>query len=153
MFNETLFHSLPYARAILEAWRADYNNERPYSRVAGRLDEPRHLRRRTAVRYAAPRRPLRSADRRHHRPRIRVRGSVRLPAGSSGPAFRPDDGRDADDGSVRSQHRSIRQRRGRRSRGPFRMPKLTMEQGAMESLVTFQIFRQLEASTPPSELP
>ena len=36
-----------------------------------------------------------------------------LPAGSSRPAFCLDDGRDADDGSVRSQHRSIRQRRGR----------------------------------------
>jgi hypothetical protein len=35
---------------------------------AARLDEPRHLRRSTAVRCAALHRRLRSADRRHHRP-------------------------------------------------------------------------------------
>jgi hypothetical protein len=29
----TLFRSLPYARAVLEAWRADYNTERPHSRL------------------------------------------------------------------------------------------------------------------------
>jgi transposase InsO family protein len=56
--------------------------------LAARLDEPSHLRRSTAVRYAALRRRLRSADRRHHRPAgynrtpdsnrnwIKVRGNV-----------------------------------------------------------------------------
>jgi putative transposase len=33
LLNETLFRSLPHARAVLEAWRADYNNERPHSRL------------------------------------------------------------------------------------------------------------------------
>jgi putative transposase len=31
LLNETLFHSLPQARAVLEAWRRDYNAERPHS--------------------------------------------------------------------------------------------------------------------------
>jgi hypothetical protein len=31
--NETLFRSLPHARAVLEAWRHDYNNERPHSKL------------------------------------------------------------------------------------------------------------------------
>jgi Integrase core domain len=29
----TLFRSLPHARAVLEAWRTDYNTERPHSRL------------------------------------------------------------------------------------------------------------------------
>ena len=33
LLNETLFRSLSHTRAILEAWRADYNNERPHSRL------------------------------------------------------------------------------------------------------------------------
>jgi Integrase core domain len=56
-----------HIRAVLEAWRADYNNERPHSRL-GCLDESSHLRRSTAVRRAALHRRLRSADRRHNRP-------------------------------------------------------------------------------------
>ncbi len=31
--NETLFRSLPQARAALENWRADYNGQRPHSRL------------------------------------------------------------------------------------------------------------------------
>ena len=31
--NETLFRSLPHTRAVLEAWRADYNTNRPHSRL------------------------------------------------------------------------------------------------------------------------
>jgi putative transposase len=31
--GETLFHSLPHTRAVLEAWRADYNTNRPHSRL------------------------------------------------------------------------------------------------------------------------
>ena len=33
LLNETLFHSLPHARAALDAWRADYNHDRPHSRL------------------------------------------------------------------------------------------------------------------------
>ena len=33
LLNETLFRSLSHTRAVLEAWRADYNNERPHSRL------------------------------------------------------------------------------------------------------------------------
>ena len=33
LLNETLFRSLAHARAALEAWRADYNSERPHSRL------------------------------------------------------------------------------------------------------------------------
>ena len=33
LLNETLFRSLPHARAVLEAWRPDYNDERPHSRL------------------------------------------------------------------------------------------------------------------------
>jgi putative transposase len=33
LLNETLFRSLPHARAVLEAWRQDYNAERPHSRL------------------------------------------------------------------------------------------------------------------------
>src|ERR1700737_3881722 len=35
LLNETLFRSLPHARAVLEVWRADYNTERPHSRLGG----------------------------------------------------------------------------------------------------------------------
>jgi putative transposase len=31
--NETLFRSLPHARAVLDAWRRDYNEERPHSKL------------------------------------------------------------------------------------------------------------------------
>jgi putative transposase len=33
LLNETLFRSLPHARAMLEAWRHDYNEERPHSKL------------------------------------------------------------------------------------------------------------------------
>jgi putative transposase len=33
LLNETLFRSLPHARSALEAWRRDYNAERPHSRL------------------------------------------------------------------------------------------------------------------------
>jgi len=54
LLNETLFRSLPHARAVLEAWRADYNDERPHSRLGWM----------TPSIYAAERRSaaLRSAD-------------------------------------------------------------------------------------------
>ena len=34
LLNETLFGSLGHARAALEAWRRDYNNERPHSKLS-----------------------------------------------------------------------------------------------------------------------
>lgn len=34
--NETLFTSLPHARAVLAAWRHDYNTVRPHSRLGGK---------------------------------------------------------------------------------------------------------------------
>jgi putative transposase len=33
LLNETLFRSLPQTRVVLEAWRADYNTNRPHSRL------------------------------------------------------------------------------------------------------------------------
>ena len=33
LLNETLFRSLPHARAVLEAWRGDYNETRPHSKL------------------------------------------------------------------------------------------------------------------------
>ena len=33
LLNETLFRSLPHARAVLEAWRCDYNEQRPHSKL------------------------------------------------------------------------------------------------------------------------
>lgn len=33
LLNETLFRSLPHARAVLEAWRRDYNEVRPHSKL------------------------------------------------------------------------------------------------------------------------
>ena len=37
--NETLFSSLTQARAVLDAWRADYNGVRPHSALANRTPE------------------------------------------------------------------------------------------------------------------
>jgi putative transposase len=36
LLNETLFRSLPHARAVLETWRADYNHERPHSAIGNK---------------------------------------------------------------------------------------------------------------------
>ena len=33
LLTETLFRSLPHARAVLETWRRDYNQERPHSKL------------------------------------------------------------------------------------------------------------------------
>ena len=33
LLNETLFRSLPHARAVLETWRRDYNERRPHSKL------------------------------------------------------------------------------------------------------------------------
>ncbi len=33
LLNETLFRSLPHARSVLEAWRRDYNERRPHSKL------------------------------------------------------------------------------------------------------------------------
>ena len=50
LLNETLFRSLPHTHAVLEAWRADYNTNRPHSRLG----------------WMSP--AIYAADRRHHRP-------------------------------------------------------------------------------------
>ena len=34
--NETLFTSLAHARFVLDAWRHDYNNVRPHSKLGGK---------------------------------------------------------------------------------------------------------------------
>jgi len=54
LLNETLFRSLAHTRTALEAWRADYNSERPHSRLGWM----------SPAIYAAERRSaaLRSAD-------------------------------------------------------------------------------------------
>jgi putative transposase len=54
LLNETLFRSLAHTRAGLEAWRADYNTDRPHSRLGWR----------SPAGYAAARRSaaLRSTD-------------------------------------------------------------------------------------------
>ncbi|MCC6788135.1 MAG: transposase [Hyphomonadaceae bacterium] len=33
LLNETLFRSLPHARLMLEAWRDDYNHQRPHGKL------------------------------------------------------------------------------------------------------------------------
>jgi putative transposase len=54
LLNETLFRSLPHARAVLEDWRRDYNEERPHSKLGWMTprDYARDLRTETA-RHAA----------------------------------------------------------------------------------------------------
>jgi hypothetical protein len=37
LLNETLFGSLPHARAVLESWRCDDNTERPHSSLGWRM--------------------------------------------------------------------------------------------------------------------
>ena len=44
LLNETLFRSLPHARAVLEAWRRDYNENA--AALEARLDDARGLRQR-----------------------------------------------------------------------------------------------------------
>ena len=55
LLNETLFRSLPHARAALESWRRDYNLQRPHSRL-GWL---------TPAAFAATFRPRRAPTLRH----------------------------------------------------------------------------------------
>ncbi len=33
LLNETLFQSLPHARSVLDAWRRDFNETRPHSKL------------------------------------------------------------------------------------------------------------------------
>ena len=47
--NETLFSSLDEARALLEAWREDYNRVRPHSSLANRTPEEFRLHHSTLV--------------------------------------------------------------------------------------------------------
>jgi putative transposase len=66
LLNETLFRSLAHARTALEAWRGLQHQP---AALAAWLDEPSNLRCGPAVRCASLHGRLRSADRRHHRPR------------------------------------------------------------------------------------
>jgi putative transposase len=50
--NETLFTSLAHARAVLAAWRHDYNTVRPHSKLGGR----------TPAQIAGQRRPGHAPD-------------------------------------------------------------------------------------------
>lgn len=56
LLNWTLFGSLAHARAALEAWRPDYNTQRPHSRLAWQTPtayaSDLHPRRDLALRYA-----------------------------------------------------------------------------------------------------
>jgi putative transposase len=49
LLNETLFRSLPHVRAALEAWRVDYNTERPHSRLGWMTPETYAAGRRSAA--------------------------------------------------------------------------------------------------------
>lgn len=49
LLNETLFRSLAHARAALETWRADYNTERPHSRLGWMTPETYAATRRSAA--------------------------------------------------------------------------------------------------------
>ena len=56
LLNETLFHSLAHARAMLQAWRCDYNEQRPHSKLdwltPSAFASTRFSRRDLALRYA-----------------------------------------------------------------------------------------------------
>ena len=56
LLNETLFHSLAHARAMLQAWRRDYNEQRPHSKLdwltPSAFASTRFSRRDLALRYA-----------------------------------------------------------------------------------------------------
>jgi putative transposase len=53
LLNETLFRSLPHVRAVLEAWRIDYNTNRPHSRLGWMSPQTyATMRRSAALRYA-----------------------------------------------------------------------------------------------------
>jgi putative transposase len=56
LLNETLFRSLTHARSVLEAWRHDYNHERPHSKLGWMtpLDFASALRGESARRAARP---------------------------------------------------------------------------------------------------
>ena len=54
LLNETLFRSLPHARAALDAWRSDYNHDRPHSRL-GWLSPATYAAQRRSTDGSAPR--------------------------------------------------------------------------------------------------
>ncbi len=54
LLNETLFRSLPHARVVLEAWRRDYNQERPHSKLGWMTPEAYASARRGGTGLAAP---------------------------------------------------------------------------------------------------
>ena len=58
LLNETLFRSLPHARAVLEVWRTDYNHESPHSRL-GWMSPATYAAHGGPLRCAPPTAPLR----------------------------------------------------------------------------------------------
>jgi putative transposase len=58
LLNETLFRSLPHVRAVLEAWRSDYNTERPHSRL-GWMSPATYAAARRSAALRSPTAPLR----------------------------------------------------------------------------------------------
>jgi putative transposase len=79
LLNETLFHSLPHTRAVLEAWRRDYNEARPHSKLGWMTPQAYaaaltgDLGRGAALRWGSAPRPLATpAEQSSNQPRILV---------------------------------------------------------------------------------
>ena len=72
LLNETLFSSLPHARAMLTLWRADYNTSRPHSQLGWRTPAEYAAafkpRRALALRYTNGSAPTPVAYPAHHNP-------------------------------------------------------------------------------------
>ena len=75
LLNETLFRSLPHTRTVLEAWRADYNTNRPHSRL-GWMSPAFYARTGGPLRFATPTAPLRGPP---PSPPKRVTSNARTP--------------------------------------------------------------------------
>ena len=73
LLNETLFRSLVHARSMLEAWRADYNHDRPHSRLGWLSPAIYAAQRRSAA--LPPKAPLRGPP---PHPPMRVKPTVKL---------------------------------------------------------------------------
>ncbi len=73
LLNETLFSSLPHARAMLTLWRADYNTSRPHSQLGWR----------TPAEYATALKPRRALALRS------IKGSAPTPVAYPAPEGNP----------------------------------------------------------------
>jgi Integrase core domain len=121
LLNETLFRSLAHARAVLNGWRADYNTDRPHSRLgwmspAGYAAAQRSAALRSAPLTAPLRRPPPSPPRRES-PTARLQSPMdKSWATSDGPELISDVQRRTDI-AVRAVHGIVEQlvRRGETS--------------------------------------